>query len=103
GGGEATAARRAAPPARLRRAAPDTRQGMRDLRSLIVEIAPPNLREEGLDNALDELLAPLAASGVETSVAIDENVHLSAETEALLYRVAQEAVRNATSHAAAHR
>src|SRR5207249_8486946 len=33
---------------RLRQAAADTRQSMRDLRSLIVEISPPNLHEEGL-------------------------------------------------------
>src|SRR5439155_14709134 len=41
--------------ASLRQAAADTRQSMRDLRSLIVEIAPPALHEEGLDNALGDL------------------------------------------------
>jgi signal transduction histidine kinase len=87
----------------LRRAAAETRQGMRDLRSLIVEIAPPNLHDEGLDNALEDLLAPLAASGVQTNVDVDAGVDVPPETQALIYRVAQEAVRNATSHAAARR
>ena len=87
--------------ASLRQAAADTRQSMRDLRSLIVEIAPPDLHEEGLDNALGDLLAPLAGSGVQTTLDVDTALVLGPETQALLYRVAQEAVRNATSHAAA--
>src|SRR5437764_5592667 len=36
----------------LRQAAADTRRSMRDLRSLIVEIAPPNLHAEGLEHAV---------------------------------------------------
>jgi two-component system NarL family sensor kinase len=87
--------------AELRQAAADTRQSMRDLRSLIVEIAPPDLHEEGLGNALGDLLAPLAGSGVQTRLEVDERLALAPETQALLYRVAQEALRNATSHAGA--
>ena len=89
--------------AALRQAAADTRRSMRDLRSLIVEIAPPNLHEEGLDSALGELVAPLAAEGVETAVDIDDAAAPSAGTQTLLYRVAQEAVRNVTAHANATR
>jgi signal transduction histidine kinase len=76
---------------------------MRDLRSLIVEIAPPNLHDEGLDNAVGELVAPLAAEGVETSVDIDDSAAPSPETQTLLFRVAQEAVRNVAAHAQATR
>src|SRR5437764_13730935 len=47
----------------LRQAAADTRRSMRDLRSLIIEIAPPNLHDEGLDGAVGELLPALAAAG----------------------------------------
>src|SRR5438309_2294060 len=36
----------------LRQAAADTRRSMRDLRSLIIEIAPPNLHDEGLHSAV---------------------------------------------------
>src|SRR5437588_2432966 len=87
----------------LRQAAADTRRSMRELRSLIVEIAPPNLYEEGLDSAVGELVAPLAAEGVETSVDIDDAAAPSAGTQTLLYRVAQEAVRNVAAHANATR
>jgi signal transduction histidine kinase len=87
----------------LRQSAADTRRSMRDLRSLIVEIAPPNLHEEGLDSALGDLVAPLAATGVNTDVVVDEGAATSPETQTLLYRVAQEAVRNVVSHAEASR
>src|SRR5205807_8628451 len=89
--------------AALRQAAADTRRSMRDLRSLIVEIAPPNLHEEGLDNAVGELIAPLTAEGVEITVDIDDAAAPSAEAQTLLYRVAQEAVRNVAAHAQATR
>ena len=87
----------------LRQAAADTRRSMRDLRSLIVAIAPPNLHDEGLDNAVVELVAPLAAEGLETAVDIDDAAAPSADTQTLLYRVAQEAVRNVAAHANATR
>ncbi|MBV8386365.1 MAG: sensor histidine kinase [Acidimicrobiia bacterium] len=87
----------------LRQAAADTRKSMRDLRSLIVDIAPPNLHEEGLDNAVGELVAPLAAEGMETIVDIDDDAAQSAETQTVLYRVAHEAVRNVAVHAHATR
>ncbi len=85
----------------LRQAAADTRRSMRDLRSLIIEISPPNLHDEGLDNAVGELVAPLAAEGVETTVDIDDTAVASPEAQTLLYRVAQEAVRNVAAHAQA--
>jgi two-component system, NarL family, sensor kinase len=89
--------------ASLRQAAADTRRSMRDLRSLIIEIAPPNLHDEGLDNAVGELIAPLAAEGVDTTVDIDDAAATSPEAQKLLYRVAQEAVRNVAAHAHATR
>ena len=87
----------------LRQAAADTRRSMRDLRSLIIEIAPPNLHDEGLDSAVGELIAPLVAEGVETSVDIDDTAAPSAAAQTILYRVAQEAVRNVAAHAHATR
>ena len=84
---------------RLRQAAADTRQSMRDLRSLIVEISPPNLHEEGLGNALGDLLSSLSAAGVQTNLDVDRGLELAPDTEALVFRVAQEAVRNAGAHA----
>jgi two-component system, NarL family, sensor kinase len=87
--------------AALRQAAADTRRSMRDLRSLIVEISPPNLHDEGLDNAVGELVAPLAAEGVETTVDIDDAAAPSHEAQTLFFRVVQEAVRNVAAHAQA--
>ena len=92
------------PPAEaLRRGAAQTRQSVRELRSLLVEIYPASLRDAGLEQALSDLLAPAGGRGIETSLEIDEGLELSSETEALLYRVAQEAVRNAVRHANAER
>jgi two-component system, NarL family, sensor kinase len=89
--------------AELRHGAEQTRQGVRRLRSLLVEIYPPSLRQAGLAAALSDLVAPIAARGVETQVEVPGDLKLSPEDEALLFRVAQEAVRNAAAHARAHR
>jgi two-component system NarL family sensor kinase len=80
-------------------AAGETRAAMRDLRTLIVEIAPPNLHAEGLDNALRDLLEPLSQNGVRVSLEAPHEIALPAATTTLLFRVAQEALRNAGKHA----
>ena len=54
--------------ASLDRVAAGVRQSMRSLRSLLVEIYPPNLHTEGLAAALGDLLAPLPGSGLSTSL-----------------------------------
>jgi two-component system NarL family sensor kinase len=82
-------------------AAGETRAAMRDLRTLIVEIAPPNLHAEGIDNALRDLLEPLAAGGVTTTLTAPAATALTPATTTLLFRVAQEALRNAGKHAGA--
>lgn len=88
--------------ARALRDASDTlRQGVRDLRTLLVEIHPPNLESAGLEVALSDLLSPLSAAGVSTALEVDPAASAPRpETAALLYRAAREAVRNAASHAA---
>jgi two-component system, NarL family, sensor kinase len=83
----------------LERGATQTRRSVRELRSLLVEIYPPSLREAGLESALMDLLAPLGERGIETEMDIDLAPAIPGETEAVLYRVAQEAVRNAVTHA----
>jgi two-component system NarL family sensor kinase len=75
------------------------RQGVRDLRSLLVEIHPPNLRSTGLEVALSDLLSPLAAAGVATELHVDEAAARSGDHDELIYRVARESVRNAQAHA----
>jgi signal transduction histidine kinase len=74
------------------------RQSLRTLRSLLVEIYPPDLRTEGLAAALDDLVAPALASGVEVELDVDDTSSVGEEATALTWRVAQEAVRNALRH-----
>ncbi len=95
-------AKRAGLPAlggRLDGAAGDLRQGVRDLRSLIVAIAPPRLHDEGLAAALDDLVSPLSTRGMEATLRVDGDLTLPTATETLLYRGAQEALRNVVRHA----
>jgi len=99
----------------LRAATATLRQGVRDLRTLLLEIHPPNLEAAGLRVALSDLLSPLQASGIATTLKVDEmqqpeasvghgqaaggDAAGSAPADALVYRVAREAIRNAQTHA----
>ena len=87
----------------LRQAAAGTRDSMRRLRSLLVEIHPPNLRASGLEAALADLLAPLQARGAETSLTVDPALGLDEDAERIVYRAAAEALRNVERHADANR
>ena len=75
------------------------RRTVRDLRALLVELHPPHLAAAGLEAAIADLVSPLQASGAAVSVAIDGAERLDREQEALVYRVAQEAVRNVIAYA----
>jgi two-component system NarL family sensor kinase len=83
----------------LRRGASSSRQVLRELRRALVEIHPPNLEGAGLEGALDDLLSPLVDTGIESRVDVPSGVRLTPEAEAVMFRVAQEAVRNAVAHA----
>jgi signal transduction histidine kinase len=85
----------------LDRAAAGTRDSMRQLRSLLVEIHPPNLRASGLEAALADLLAPLEARGMATELSVDPGIDLDEDAERLVYRAAAEALRNVQRHARA--
>jgi two-component system, NarL family, sensor kinase len=82
----------------LREATGTLRQGVRALRTLLVEIHPPNLDSAGLRVALSDLLSPLEVDGIATSLEVDESPD-GAGGDALVYRVAREALRNAQRHA----
>jgi len=75
------------------------RRTVRELRALLVELHPPHLAAEGLEAALADLVSPLAAAGVTVSVTTDGADRLRRETQTLVYRVAQEAIRNAIAYA----
>jgi signal transduction histidine kinase len=79
--------------------AADLRRWVRELRSLVVTIVPPALRAQGLRSSLVDLAAPLEGRGIEVTVEVADVEPLDAATEALLYRAAQEGVRNVVRHA----
>jgi signal transduction histidine kinase len=83
----------------LQEAAASTRRAVRELRSLLVEIYPPNLHTAGVEAALSDLLARAAARGAATGLEVGDGVALSPEQEQLVFRTAQEALRNVTAHA----
>jgi len=89
--------------ATLAEAASGTREAMRRLRTLLVQIHPPNLRASGLEAALDDLLDRLAARGTETTLVLDPGLVLGEDDERLVYRAAAEALRNVERHAQASR
>ncbi len=87
---------------RLADAAAAIRESVKSLRSLLVEIYPPNLHVEGLDTALGDLLAAFKNRGVVTELDVDLGTNeLDPSTAGLLYRGAQEALRNVAAHAGA--
>ena len=80
-----------------------TRDGVRELRTLISEIYPPNIEQLGLQAALTDLLTPLTAAGLETRLDVAPDQPLSRDVASVLYRAAQESVRNAVTHSRAER
>jgi two-component system, NarL family, sensor kinase len=79
-------------------AASETRETIRELRTLLVDIYPPTLQRSGLLAALNDLVAPLKASGATVSLRVPGSLELPDDIEALFYRVAQEAIRNIKKH-----
>jgi signal transduction histidine kinase len=88
---------------RLNLAADAVRAGIRSLRSLVVDIHPPNLRRTGLAAALGDLAAGTTARGVDTTLVVDDGATrgLSSPAEQFAFRAAQEALRNAVTHSGA--
>ncbi len=75
------------------------RRTVRDLRSLLVELHPPHLAAAGLESAIADLVSPLQANDVQVQITIDGADTLDREREALVYRVAQESIRNVLAYA----
>ena len=83
----------------LRNTIEHLRRTVRDLRALLVELHPPHLAAAGLEAAIADLVSPLQASGATVSVTIDGAEQLGREQETIVYRVAQEALRNVIAYA----
>jgi signal transduction histidine kinase len=86
----------------LRDGARQTRRSIRQLRSLLVDIYPPDLHRAGLAAALSDLVAPLEARGVHARVELPPGLRLEPDAEALMFRTAQEALRNVMAHSDAN-
>ncbi len=76
-----------------------TRESIRSLRTLLVDIYPPRLHSEGLLAALSDLLSAVTTAGVEANLDADPQLHLPPSVEAVLFRAAQESLRNVLEHA----
>jgi signal transduction histidine kinase len=81
----------------------EARRTVRELRTLLVDIYPPTLQRSGLHAALADLLDGIRSGGCEAHLAVAPDLDLPPETEALLFRAAQEALRNVRRHADARR
>jgi two-component system, NarL family, sensor kinase len=82
-------------------AADQTRHSVRALRTLLVDIYPPSLHRAGLGAALADLARTATARGLPTTLHAADDPELDEEAEQLLFRCAQEALRNAVRHAGA--
>jgi two-component system, NarL family, sensor kinase len=88
----------------MQTASEESRTAIRELRTLIMEIAPPDLDRGGLGAALERLATVARESGLEVVVDIDPAAKtLSMSDTALIYRTAQEGVRNVVKHSHATR
>ena len=97
-----TAEEHPADPQQLEQSAETVRESVRALRSLIVDLYPPNLREEGLESALRDLTERARERGVPASLTVPEELDRVPDGAAgLLYRSAQEGLRNVVDHAQA--
>lgn len=84
----------------LTAAATSTRRSVRSLRSLLVEIYPPNLAQVGLAGAVSDLV-DAGQSDVAIEIRIDPAITLSAHTQEAVYRAIREALSNVRRHAQA--
>jgi two-component system NarL family sensor kinase len=86
----------------VEKSAETVRASIRALRSLVVDIYPPDFGEEPLRVALADLLERAGDSGVGTDLDVTGLPdRLPDQASRLIYRVAQEGVRNALRHAGA--
>jgi signal transduction histidine kinase len=85
----------------LLEAAGTLRSSVTDLRTLMIEIAPPDLEASGMDAALRKLLEPLPAKGIAVELEAATATHIPADKTSLVFRVAQEAIRNVVNHSQA--
>lgn len=88
--------------AALVRSADIARTAMRQVRTSLVDLHPATIGALGLEAAIEQLAEPLRRGGIDVGVHVDNDTFPVA-TQALLYRVARELLRNVEEHAEASR
>jgi signal transduction histidine kinase len=70
------------------------------LRTLLVDIYPPNLESAGLAAALDDLAATVRGRGLQAAVTVDPDATqiLTTAQQRFIYRTTQECLRNVVKH-----
>jgi signal transduction histidine kinase len=76
-------------------------EAVQELRTLMIELAPPLLDEEGLASALRQLLTRLDREQISWVLECTEE-RVDQRHQRLVYRVVQEALRNVIKHAQCH-
>jgi two-component system NarL family sensor kinase len=98
-----SAAQRDGAAAMLDRTAEDVRSGIRRLRALLLDLSQVRMSEEGLASALAEVANQMETTGVQVSVRAPDIDRLPRPAADVLYRCAQEALRNVAAHSGAER
>ena len=87
----------------LRELRSTAQQALREMRSLIFELRPPDLEKDGLVAALQARLESVEGrTGLETAFKVEGELSMPMAIQQELYRIAQEALNNALRHAQAH-
>jgi signal transduction histidine kinase len=71
------------------------------LRTALIDVYPADVEEQGLPAALGELVQRANTGGLEARLDVPADLQAPSHAAGLLYRVAQEALRNTIAHAAA--
>ncbi len=91
-----------ADPAVVAEAERSIRSSITSLRSLLIEISPRELTDDGLEVAIGDLMVGLPARGIETALDVRlGGIDIDEDSALLAYRVVQEALRNAAGHSGA--
>ncbi len=86
----------------LRIAAGTVRTSIGGLRSLLVDIYPPSLADTGLKPAIDDLVSGLRSRDIDVRLQVaDDFPGVDPDSARLIFRVAQELLRNVVKHAKA--
>lgn len=95
---------RRGPPAQqpvFERARTMLQDNIRTIRAMTTELYPPDLEKLGLKASIMRLEAPLVERGISFTADIPDNLELDRDRAVLVYRVAREALVNATKHSSA--